>query len=73
MIQVYTLKEIESALKTIELTASIEKGFVEYSKNNVVVPPVGELIFDDPPGDTHIKYGYIKGQETYVIKIASGF
>jgi ornithine cyclodeaminase len=27
----------------------------------VVVPPVGELLFDDPPGDVHIKYGFIRG------------
>lgn len=38
-----------------------------------MVPPVGELIFDDPPGDTHIKYGYIRNDAYYVIKIASGF
>ena len=38
-----------------------------------MVPPVGELIFQDPPGDTHIKYGYIQGDDYFVIKIASGF
>jgi ornithine cyclodeaminase len=37
------------------------------------VPPVGELRFQDPPGDVHIKYGYVPGEEYYVIKIASGF
>jgi len=31
------------------------------------------LIFEKPPGDTHIKYGYIKGDPFFVIKIASGF
>jgi ornithine cyclodeaminase len=31
------------------------------------------MIFDNPPGDVHIKYGYIKGDDYYVIKIASGF
>jgi len=38
-----------------------------------VVPPVGELVFEEPRGDTHIKYGYIKGDDHYVVKIASGF
>jgi len=37
------------------------------------VPPVGELVFEDPPGDVHIKYGYIKNDDYFVIKIASGF
>ena len=73
MATVHSLQEIKKALKGVNLTPFIEKGFIAYSKGEVVVPPVGELLFDDPPGDTHIKYGYIKRDEIYVIKIASGF
>ncbi len=73
MTQIYTLNQIKDALEKISLTQAISNGFIAYSNKKVVVPPVGELVFDDPPGDTHIKYGYIKNQETYVIKIASGF
>lgn len=73
MATVYTLQEIKKALSGVDMTPFIEQGFIAYSRNEVVVPPVGELIFDDPPGDTHIKYGYIKGDDIYVIKIASGF
>jgi ornithine cyclodeaminase len=51
----------------------MKEGFIQYSNGNAVVPPVGELIFEDPQGDVHIKYGYIKKQDYYVIKIASGF
>jgi ornithine cyclodeaminase len=73
MTTIYTLAQIKEKTEELDLTEIISKGFIEYSKGRVVVPPVGELNFDDPPGDTHIKYGYIKGDETYVIKIASGF
>ncbi len=73
MTAVYNIEQIQNALSGIDMTSSIEQGFIAYSKNNVVVPPVGELLFDNPPGDTHIKYGYIKGDDIYVIKIASGF
>lgn len=73
MTKIITLNEIKNALTSIDVLPLIEKGFVEYSKGNVVVPPVGELLFDDPPGDVHIKYGAIKNDEFYVIKIASGF
>ncbi|MBN1272884.1 MAG: hypothetical protein JXB26_11510 [Candidatus Aminicenantes bacterium] len=31
------------------------------------------MIFEKPPVDVHIKYGYIKKDNVYVIKIASGF
>lgn len=73
MAVVYTLEQIKEALSGLDMTGSIEKGFIAYSRGEVVVPPVGELLFEDPPGDTHIKYGYIKGDDIYVIKIASGF
>jgi ornithine cyclodeaminase len=33
----------------------------------------GELLIQDPPGEVHIKYGYLKTGDSYVIKIASGF
>ncbi len=74
--EVYRLDEIKRVLEKVdkrELLEVIEEGFVAYSQGKAVVPPVGELLFEDPPGDVHIKYGYIKGEKYYVIKIASGF
>lgn len=73
MTKIFTLDQIKNALKAIDLIPLIEEGFVEYSKGNLIVPPVGELLFHDPPGDVHIKYGAIKNDDYYVIKIASGF
>lgn len=67
------LKEITSIVNNIDVTTAMKEGFIEYSNGNSVVPPVGELLFDNPPGDVHIKYGYIKNQDYYVVKIASGF
>lgn len=70
---VVPLSEIKKALASFDPLPLIEAGFVAYSRGRVVVPPVGELVFEDPPGDVHIKYGYVKGGDVYVIKIASGF
>ena len=66
-----TLEQIKKELPALDLMAAIESGFVDYSQGRAVVPPVGELILDK--GDVHIKYGYIKEEPYYVIKIASGF
>ena len=66
-------KTIIKMLKKIDLLYAIEQGFIAYSEGKCMVPPIGELVFDEPPGDVHIKYGYIKGESHYVIKIASGF
>lgn len=73
MTKIFALDQIKEVLKDIEPLQAIERGFVAYSQGKVVVPPIGELIFKEPPGDVHIKYGYIADDEYYVIKIASGF
>ena len=71
--RIVSLEEIKAVLPKVDLIAEIEAGFAAYSRGDVIVPPVGEMHFDSPPGDVHIKYGYIKNDEIYVIKIASGF
>lgn len=73
MSTIIKLKEIKSIVNQIDVIKAMEEGFIQYSNGNSIVPPVGELLFDNPPGDVHIKYGYIKNQDYYVIKIASGF
>jgi ornithine cyclodeaminase len=65
--------EIRRLLPGVDLLPRIEAAFVAYSAGRSVVPPVGELLFRDPPGDVHIKYGYLEGERYYVVKIASGF
>ena len=71
--KILNLEQIKSALPAIDLINEIEAGFAAYSNGKSVIPPVGELVMSDPPGDVHIKYGYLKGEDYYVIKIASGF
>ena len=67
------IDEIKSLLKDVDINQAMEIGFKAYSNGQSVVPPVGELLFNNPPGDVHIKYGYILDDDYYVIKIASGF
>ena len=71
MTTILTSDQIRSILPGIDLLPAIEEGFVLYSEGRAVVPPVGELLLDK--GEVHIKYGYLQGDEFYVIKIASGF
>ena len=73
MTQIIGLEQIKEICLNIDVTPLIEEGFAAYSDGRVVVPPVGEMSFSAPPGDTHIKYGYIKDDDSFVVKIASGF
>lgn len=65
--------EILSALPGLDLVPAMEAAFERYSSGKAIVPPVGELLLHDPPGEVHIKYGYVRGDDYYVVKIASGF
>jgi ornithine cyclodeaminase len=69
--QIITLDQIKKVLPSIDLIPQIEEGFRAYSAGKVNVPPVGEMILDK--GEVHIKYGFVSGEEFYVIKVASGF
>jgi len=77
MTVVLNLDQIQDALKKIdpvnEIIPAIAEGFIAYSRGQVVVPPVGELVFEEGRGDCHIKYGYIKNDDYFVIKVAAGF
>lgn len=73
MTTIIDLKKIKSLLKSVDVISAMAEGFIAYSNEKTIVPPVAELLFENPPGDVHIKYGYIKNDAYYVIKIASGF
>ena len=71
--RLFSPEEIRKRLETIDPITCVEEAFRSFSRGEAIVPPPGELIFENPPGDVHIKYGYIGGGEFYVVKIASGF
>ena len=70
---VYQLDQVQAALRGADVVAAMERAFINYSEGLAVLPPVGEMLFSDPPGDVHIKYGYVCGDDCYVVKVASGF
>ena len=73
MTRAYSRAELREVIRPRELIAAMEAGFAAFSRDEVVVPPVGHLGFDEPPGDLHIKYGYIRGDDTFTVKLATGF
>jgi ornithine cyclodeaminase len=70
---VVSAEECERALVIPQLIEEIAQGFIDYTAGKVVVPPVGYLGFTEPTGDVHLKYGYVKGGDVFVIKVAAGF
>lgn len=48
-----------------------KKSFFEHYQKNVTLPPVGFLSL--AKGDLHIKFGYIKNDPFFLVKLVSGF
>jgi ornithine cyclodeaminase len=71
--KVVPLEQILKALPDIDVVAEIERGFVAFSEGRVEVPAVGELLFPDDNGELHIKYGAVRGDDVFVVKLATGF
>ena len=71
--KILNLEQIKACLDIDAAVEAIEQGYIAYSEKRATVPPVGHLGFTDPEGDCHIKYGYIQGDDIFVIKVAYGF
>jgi ornithine cyclodeaminase len=72
---VHVLREpqIREFLVLRETIGAVEKSFADYSAGRAVVPDVTNLDILEHQGEVHIKSAHIRGQEHYVVKIASGF
>jgi len=73
MTKVYSLDEIMAVLPQVDVIGEIARGFQAYSNGRVTVPSVAELLFPENHGELHIKYGAIRGDDVFVIKVATGF
>ena len=65
--------EIEALIDFDSIAPAIEEAYRASSAGNVTLPPVGHITFPDVGADCHIKYGHLKGQDSFVIKVATGF
>ena len=70
---IYTRSEIEAVLPRLDAVEAIAQGFMAFSRGDVAVPPVGELLFPENSGELHIKYGAVRGDDVFVVKLATGF
>lgn len=71
--KIYSQKEILERLDIPYIICEIEKGLIAYSKQNVHPANVAFLRCEENHGEVHVKPAGIKGEDLYVVKIASGF
>ncbi len=68
-----TLDQLRQHFDHDAVMAAVRAAFIGHARGEYIVAPPGQLLFDAPPGDCHIKYGYAKSGPVFVIKVASGF
>jgi ornithine cyclodeaminase len=71
--KIIELPEILAAIDEKAILAAIETGFRRQAAGDADLMAVGHLGFGDPPGDCHVKGGYLRGDAVFVVKLATGF
>lgn len=56
-----------------EALTAIEEGFAKLSAGMAVVPPILQLMVQEYNGELDVKTAYIKGMDSFAVKIAAGF
>ena len=72
-IPVISLDAIQASLTEADILDAVKAALMAQARGEVNSPPPGMLQLDNPKGECHIKYGHLKGSDTFVIKIACGF
>ena len=71
--RIVTLEEITGLVDREAIISAVSSAFVAHARGEVSSPMPGQLIFPEKNGECHIKYGAIKTDGNFVIKIATGF
>lgn len=70
---IYSLSDVRTVLRRKDMLDVVHDAIVRHAQGEVVAAPSGELLFQEPPGDCHIRFGYFRGGAVFVVKIAMGF
>jgi len=72
-IEVVGIEKLKPLLDKQEVLAAVRDALILQSAGKVRSPLPGQLLFEKPHGDCHIKYGHVEGSSTFAIKVATGF
>lgn len=68
-----SLETLSDHLNRDEVRTRVKQAVASTGTDRAVVGVPGELLFDDPRGDCHVKYGYLQDEAHFVVKVATGF
>lgn len=71
--EIIGIDRIRPHLDRKKVIEAVKEALILQAEGKVQSPMPGQLIFKEPYGDCHIKYGHAAGAKTFTIKIANGF
>jgi ornithine cyclodeaminase len=72
-IDIIGIDQLQPHLDKTKILTVVRDALIMQAEGKVQSPPPGQLLFKQPHGDCHIKFGHVAGAETFAIKIACGF
>jgi ornithine cyclodeaminase len=71
--QIIGIDELRPLLHRGKVIHAVRQALIWQAQGKVQSPLPGQLLFRQPPGDCHIKYGHVAGSMHFAIKVATGF
>jgi len=71
--QIIEINELRPLLHHGKVIDAVRQALIWQAQAKVQSPLPGQLLFRQPPGDCHIKYGHVAGASHFAIKVATGF
>lgn len=72
-LQIIGIDKLKPLLDRQKVIAAVREALILQAEGKVQSPLPGQLLFKEPHGDCHIKYGHVAGSPTFTIKVAAGF
>lgn len=69
----YDLAALERVFAIDGIIAAVRAALIAHAEGRMRCPSPGQLLFEQPRGDCHIKYGTEANGGTFVVKVATGF
>ena len=71
--QIIDIDQLRPLLHRGRVIEAVRQALIWQAQGKVQSPLPGQLVFRQPPGDCHIKYGHVTGSRHFAIKVATGF
>jgi ornithine cyclodeaminase len=72
-LEILGIDQLRPHLNKSRIIEVVRDALIAHADGLVQSPPPGQLMFSEPTGDCHIKFGHLYGASTFAIKVATGF